>query len=76
VRIGLHEATARHVAAGYRGRGVHEAARIGALAQGGEIVASVATMKEAGALDRVAEHREVTLKGISDPVEVVTVRWD
>jgi class 3 adenylate cyclase len=76
VRIGLHEAEARRVAGTFRGKGVHEAARIGALARGGEIVASLATLEEAGALDRISEHREVTLKGIARPVEVANLRWD
>ena len=40
VRIGLHEAEATREGDDYQGRGVHEAARIAALAEGGQILAS------------------------------------
>jgi hypothetical protein len=52
---------------------VHEAARLGALAGSGEIVASVVTME--GAEVEYSNPRAVELKGISEPVEVVTVDW-
>ena len=35
IRIGLHEAEATQLGENYRGKGVHTAARIGALAAGG-----------------------------------------
>lgn len=75
VRIGIHEAEATRTGADYEGRGVHEAARIGALAVGGEILASTRTI---GPLDRlrVSEPRMVTLKGFSEPCEVVAVSWE
>lgn len=75
VRIGIHAAEATHLGKDYRGRGVHVAARVGALAEGGEILASEATL--AGAIERfsVGDSRTVSLKGISEPVEVVTVDW-
>jgi class 3 adenylate cyclase/Tfp pilus assembly protein PilF len=75
VRIGLHldEATRRD--AGYGGRGVHQAARIGAMAEGGEIMATEDTIAAAGDAWTTSEPREVTLKGISDRVRVVFVDW-
>ena len=61
--------------AGYGGRGVHQAARFGALAEGGEIMATEDTIAAAGDAWTTSEPREVTLKGISDPVRVVFVDW-
>jgi class 3 adenylate cyclase len=72
VRIGVHASPATQVANNFRGKGVHEAARIAALAEGGEILASRET---AGELPAASEPRTVTLKGISDPVEVVSIEW-
>jgi class 3 adenylate cyclase len=72
VRIGVHAADAAGGDGTYRGRGVHEAARIGALAGGAEIVASAATVD--GEFE-VTEARAVSLKGISEPLEVVTIEW-
>jgi class 3 adenylate cyclase len=55
--------------------GVHVAARVAALAGDGQIVATAGTV--AGA-DGVAttEAREAALKGVSEPVSVVSVIWD
>jgi class 3 adenylate cyclase len=72
VRIGVHATDAAGSGGSYRGKGVHEAARIAALAGGAEIVASAATV--AGDV-AVTAHRSVELKGISRPVEVVTIEW-
>ena len=58
----------------FRGKGVHEAARIAALADGGEIVASKATVGPDSQYP-VTEPRAVSLKGISEPVEVVSIDW-
>jgi class 3 adenylate cyclase len=73
IRIGLHLADATQVGQNYRGKGVHEAARIAAIARGSEIVASRETVERTKY--RTSESREVELKGISRPVEVVTVEW-
>jgi class 3 adenylate cyclase len=73
VRIGLHATEASRDGTAYRGRGVHEAARIGALAEAGEVLASWPTL-EAEGLDG-AERREVQLKGLARPVEVASVVW-
>ncbi len=72
VRIGVHAADATQVGRNFQGKGVHEAARIAALAEGGEILASKQT---AGSTFPVSEAREVTLKGISEPMEIVSVTW-
>src|SRR5207253_1988300 len=48
VRIGLHAAEATRRGNDYSGVGVHVAARIAALAEGGQILASAQTANEAG----------------------------
>ena len=75
VRIGLHEAEATKEGTNWSGAGVHAAARIAALARGEEILASRETAEAATASYGVLEPRPVSLKGISRPVEVVTVAW-
>jgi class 3 adenylate cyclase len=76
VRIGLHEAQASTRAVDFAGRGVHEAARIGSLAGGGQILASVNTLQGAATRFPISTPRSVTLKGVSQPIEVVTINWD
>jgi class 3 adenylate cyclase len=73
VRIGVHATGATQVGKNFTGKGVHEASRIAALAAGGEVVASRATA--AGSRYAVSEPREVEIRGVSEPVEVVTVDW-
>jgi class 3 adenylate cyclase len=75
VRVGVHTATVARLGGSYRGQGVHAAARIAALAAGGEIVASAATLDAAAGDFPVEERRAVTLRGIDEPVEVATVSW-
>ncbi len=74
VRIGLHSADANRRGADYSGMGVHLAARVAALAGGGEIVATAETLAEAGTVATTAP-REATLKGVSAPVGVASVEW-
>lgn len=74
VRIGVHEAEASSAGSGYRGLGVHTAARIGATAHGGEIVASAATARSAAA-PTLGEPHEVALKGLAEPVPLVRLSW-
>jgi class 3 adenylate cyclase len=75
VRIGVHVAEAARHGDDYLGKGVHEAARIGALAGGEEIVASAATVEAAGGSFKATDARTVPLKGIAEPLEVVSVEW-
>jgi class 3 adenylate cyclase len=75
IRIGLHEAEAATRAIDFAGRGVHEAARIGSLADGGQILASVDTVHNAATRFPMSEPRTVSLKGVSQPVDVVTIEW-
>ena len=72
VRIGLHASDAQTVGSNYRGKGVHEASRIAGLAKGGEIIASLSTVGESY---RSSGVRSELLKGLSEPMEVVTIDW-
>jgi class 3 adenylate cyclase len=73
VRIGLHQTAATRVGLAYRGKGVHEASRIAAAAQGGEVLATWHTAQPC--IFALSEPREVTLKGIAQPVQVVSISW-
>jgi class 3 adenylate cyclase len=73
VRIGVHRAPASRVGLDYRGKGVHQAARIAAVAAGGEILASWQTAQPCKF--PVSEPREVSLRGIAHPMQVVDISW-
>jgi class 3 adenylate cyclase len=71
VRIGLHTADANRHGADFSGVGVHIAARVAALAGGGEILVTSETLNGSRAL--VTDQREVELKGVTTPVEVAMI---
>lgn len=78
VRIGVHTGGAFHTDAAdldYGGLGVHVAARVGALAAAGEILASSESLEGVGGTWPRSEPREVELKGLVGPVSVVAVDW-
>jgi class 3 adenylate cyclase len=72
IRIGVHATSANQSGGSYRGRGVHEASRIASLAGPDEILASRETVPP-GFI--VSDPREVSVKGIAKPVEVVRIDW-
>ena len=74
MRIGLHTAEANRRAADYSGMGVHVAARIAALAGGGEILATAETLAEAGDV-ATTEARHEAVKGVSTPVSLASISW-
>ncbi len=78
VRIGAHAGgafrTTAH-AADYGGQDVHVAARVGGTAGAGEILVSAETLDGIELPFRVANRRSETLKGVSEPVEVVSIEW-
>ncbi len=74
IRIGIHVADANRRGMDYGGIGVHVAARVGALAGSGEILATVETLQEAGETP-ATEPRSVTVKGVSVPLLVAPVSW-
>lgn len=73
VRIGLHAGSATERNRDYFGMAVNTAARVMSLAAGEEIVATAGLVP---ASEQASPPREVRLKGVSDPVTVVTVRWE
>jgi class 3 adenylate cyclase len=76
VRIGVHAGDAfRTDSDDYGGQGVHVAARVGSAASAGEILVSAETLEGLDASFRLSEPRSATLKGIEQPVEVVSVDW-
>ena len=75
VRIGVHIAEATRRGADYSGGEVHKAARIAALAGGGQIVASLDAIRAGDPSLRTADHQTVALKGVAHPVEVATIDW-
>jgi class 3 adenylate cyclase len=75
VRIGVHAAEATRKGLDYSGKGVNLAARIGGVASGGEILASAETVAASVPSVPHTEPRTVALKGIAEPVEVVSIDW-
>jgi len=73
VRIGVHAAGATQVGTNFTGKGVHEASRIAGLAGDGEIVASRDTA--AGGRFPISEPRTTQVRGIAEPIELVSVEW-
>jgi class 3 adenylate cyclase len=57
----------------YHGRGVHTAARVGAAAEGREILATVESVD--GLDTDASEPRALELKGLKAPVSVVAIAW-
>ena len=75
VRIGVHAASGVPHGAAYSGAGVHAAARIAALADEGQILASLDTLAAAGEAPDAPSTHEVRLKGLSQPMAVSSVLW-
>jgi len=74
IRIGMHTAVAHRRGLDYAGFGIHEAARIGGVADAGEIVVSAATLDSAKTT-YPSQRRSLTLKDIAEPVEVASIDW-
>jgi class 3 adenylate cyclase len=76
VRIGLHTAEATRRGRDYTGRGVNVAARVCDLADREEIVATRDVLDAASSMRfRTSGAHAAALKGVAEPVEVVTVDW-
>lgn len=76
VRIGIHVAEATKTGSDYAGQGVHAASRVGALAKGEQIVVSKEVLAGVGAIPySVSDGETVTLKGLTEPVEVHYLDW-
>ncbi len=75
VRIGVHLAESSSDREGYTGIGVHHAARISGAAQGDEILVSQETLQNAVSSRECSAARIVDLKGIAQPVSVISLSW-
>ncbi len=77
VRIGIHSGDAFRAgeSSDYGGQDVHVASRVGGAAGAGEILVSVTTLDGIGSAFRLSESRAETLKGLEQPVDVVSVHW-
>jgi class 3 adenylate cyclase len=78
VRIGAHTGDAfesEGASNPYGGDAVHLAARIGAAAGAGEILATRETLADAGTGFRSTNPRSEAFKGFEKPVEVISVEW-
>lgn len=74
VRIGLHGGSVSIVEGTLTGAEVHKAARVAGAGSAGEIVVTDAIL---GAITgaRTTDRRTVSLKGITEPVEVASIDW-
>ncbi len=75
VRIGVHSAEASRSGTDYLGSGVTLAARIGAAAEGSEILVSRSTLDAGRRSFPISAERTLRLKGISTPVEALSIAW-
>lgn len=75
VRIGIHAAEATRSGSDYAGRGINLAARVCASASGDEILMTRSSLDRSRRSFDLGDDRTVELKGMSDPVDVVAVRW-
>ena len=75
MRIGIHSSEATTQGAGYQGVGVHRAARIGALADAGEVLVSQETLAATTTSFATGAPRTVALKEMSEPATVVGILW-
>jgi class 3 adenylate cyclase len=75
VRIGVHAGEGTRRGQDYSGAEVHKAARIAALAEGGEILASDDTVADVNGEFVVSELRDVSVKGVADPFRVARIEW-
>jgi class 3 adenylate cyclase len=73
VRIGLHTTEAQDDGGDYHGEGINLAARIGELAQGGQILASCDSVTGIPLVCSAPD--EAQLKGVSGPVKVTSIDW-
>lgn len=78
IRVGIHTGSAFATDAGstdYGGQGVHIAARVGAVAGAGRILATQETLEGLAGAFQISEPHEESLKGFDKPVPVVSIEW-
>ncbi len=75
VRIGVHATEAVDLGDDYLGKGVHEAARVGAAAGAGEILVTATVIESVTDHCHIRNRRELHLKGLSVALNVASVEW-
>jgi class 3 adenylate cyclase len=75
LRIGVHATEALDLGDDYLGKGVHEAARVGAAAGTGEILVTATVIDSVTEHCRLRDRRELDLKGLSVALSVASVEW-
>ncbi|HEY6318382.1 MAG TPA: adenylate/guanylate cyclase domain-containing protein, partial [Acidimicrobiia bacterium] len=75
VRIGVHATEAVDLGDDYLGKGVHEAARVGAAAGAGEILVTSAVIDSVTDHCHIRNRRELDLKGLSVALNVASIEW-
>ncbi len=75
LRIGIHAAEATQRGGDFFGRGVNVAARVAAAGAAEQILATAATVANAGDHYPGSEPRSLVLKGVAEPVDIVEVGW-
>jgi class 3 adenylate cyclase len=75
VRIGIHRGAANRRGRDYTGSAVNVAARVAAAAGGAEILVSASSLDGVGRTLRELGRREEHLKGVSAPLDVVSIQW-
>jgi class 3 adenylate cyclase len=78
VGIGIDSGEAVAVEEGYRGGALNVAARLCAMAHGGEVLTTASTSRLAGRIQgfRYIDRGEANLKGIEGSTEVVRIAWE
>jgi class 3 adenylate cyclase len=76
LRIGMHCTEATRKGRDFEGMGVHKAARIADLAEGGQILVSREVLESAKVRFPASELRPVELRGVAEPVEVASIAVD
>jgi class 3 adenylate cyclase len=75
IRIGIHWTDATRSSLDYIGSGVNQAARIGAAAGADEILVSASTLQKSQRAFTEIRRRTAELKGIAEPIEMVSIGW-
>jgi class 3 adenylate cyclase len=74
VRIGLHSGEVTPDGATFTGSAVHVAARIAAVAESGQILATAAAVRDAGFVP-AGPQTHVQVAGVREPIAVVPLAW-
>jgi class 3 adenylate cyclase len=74
IRIGIHSGDVKPDGATFTGSALHVASRVAGSADGGQILATDATVREAGVVP-ASPATELSLRGVTEPVSVAVIPW-